>query len=83
MEGFEKWVDAIDDANPPSDAAEAHDALVDSIREAIDEMKSGDADLDTLFSEDDDLPEPPQAVQTRLNEVAAGVEACEGMELFG
>ncbi len=85
VEGFEKWVDALDDANPPADAAEAHDALIDVIRQGLDELKSGDADLETLslFGDDEDLPEPPQAVRTRLNEAAAGVEVCEGSELFG
>ena len=85
VESFEKWIDALDDANPPSDAADAHDALVERIREGLDELKSGDADLETLslFGDEEDLPEPPQAVRDRLNEAAAGVEVCEGTELFG
>lgn len=81
VSAFEEWVEAIDDANPPADAADAHNALVDSLKDAVDDLKNGDADLDTMFG-DDDTPEPPQAVQDRLNEVAAGVEACDGTDLF-
>lgn len=81
VSAFEKWLDALEDANPPADAADAHNAIVDSLKDGIDDLKSGDADIDTMFG-DDDTPEPPQAVQDRLNEVAAGVEACDGTELF-
>jgi hypothetical protein len=81
VSAFEKWADALDDANPPADAADAHNALVDTLKEGIEDLKNGDADIDSMFG-DEDTPEPPQAVQDRLNAAAADVEACEGTELF-
>ena len=84
VEGFEKWIDALDDANPPPDAADAHDAAIDSMRELIDSLKRGDEGIKSLFDDDDSATlDPPQAVKNRLRNVAAGVEADDDADLFG
>ena len=81
-EALSDWVDAIDDANPPEDAAEAHDALVDSLKQAVEALEDGDADLETAFDDIDDAPEPPQAVQDRLAAIAADTPECTDSDFF-
>lgn len=84
VEGFEEWIDALDDANPPADAADAHDAAIESMREVIDSLKSGDDGLESLFGDDDSVTlDPPPAVTNRLQRVADGIEACDDIALFG
>jgi len=79
---FEKWLDALDDANPPSDVADYHNGLVDGISEAIDAMKNGDADFESAFDQIVEPEEPSQAIQDRIGAAATDVPACEGVELF-
>lgn len=79
---FERWLDALEDANPPADAADAHEAVIDTLGEAIGALRSGDSDFESMFDDIEDPPEPPQAVQDRLNAAAADVAACEDTELF-
>ena len=80
---FERWADALDDANPPADMASYHNALVDGLREAIDAARDGETDSENMFDDLDDLAEPPAEIQERLAGVATGVSECEGQELFG
>lgn len=82
VSAFEKWLDALDDANPPSDVADYHNTLIDGIREGIDAIKDGDADLESAFEGIAEPEEPPQAIQDRIGAAAANVPACEGVELF-
>lgn len=79
---FEKWLDALEDANPPSDMEQYHDALVDGVREAVDALKSGDGDFESIFDGIEEPEEPPQEILDRLNAAAETVSECEDMELF-
>jgi hypothetical protein len=80
-DAFEEWVDAIDDANPPEDVAETHEAMVNGLRDALDQLRDGETSLEE-FDALDNIPEPPQAVQDRLQTVAEGVPECDGAEFF-
>lgn len=79
---LEKWVDALDDANPPADAADVHNSTVDTLRDSIDQIKSGDSGIDSVFDDDDEALEFPTAVQDRLAAVAENTEACDDLDFF-
>jgi hypothetical protein len=81
-DAMEEWANAIDDANPPADAKEAHEAIVSGLRDAIKALRDGDADVESAFDELDSAPEPPQAVQDRLSEVAENTPECDGANFF-
>ena len=80
---LQKWVDALDDANPPADAADVHNATVDSLRELIDAIKSDDSRIDSGFDDDTEALEFDPAIEQRLAAVAENTEACEGLDFFG
>lgn len=82
VEVMEKWADALDDANQPADAADAHNALVDGLRDGIQRLKDGDSDLDTVFEGIDPSIDMPQAVQDRLEVVANNTAECEDGGFF-
>lgn len=81
-EALEEWVDEIDDANPPADAADAHNRMVDGLNELIDALKSGDTNLEDSLDNIDIDAEPPEEVQERLAAVAADTLACNDVSFF-
>ena len=80
IDAFNAFVDDMDSANPPSDAKEAHDAMVKALKDAQSAVDEGG--LDALNSIDFPTIEPDQAVQDRLAKVAEGVSECDGADLF-
>lgn len=65
---------------PPADVKEYHDQTVAALRTAAEGFEEGNFDLDQDPFEA--LPEPPQAVQDRLQAVAENESACEGLDIF-
>ncbi len=78
---FNDVADDIDDANPPSDAAEATDSMVEYLRNAADALEAGDTDALNSLSDAPDLSMPDD-VQTRLAAAAENVDECDGLGLF-
>jgi len=80
IEAFNAFVDNMAAADPPSDAKEAHEAMVNALRDAQDAVEEDG--LDALEALDVPTVEPDQDVQDRLTKAAEGIEECEGADLF-
>lgn len=74
LEPLEAYVDALDDANPPSDVESYHNQLVDSAREAVNRVRE-EGTLEA-FDELAEPEEPPQEIQDRLQAVANENPTC-------
>jgi hypothetical protein len=71
----------LDDANPPSDAEEAHNSLVSYLQDASEALETGDLEALEEFEEEPDLTMDAD-VEERLAAIAADVDECEGLDLF-
>jgi hypothetical protein len=80
IDAFNAFVDDMAGAKPPSDAKEAHDAMVKALRDAQDAVEEDG--LDALDAIDFPTVEPDPDVQDRLATVAEGVSECDGADLF-
>lgn len=65
---------------PPADVKEYHDELVVAAKAAAEAYEKGDVELEEDPFED--IPEPPQDVQDRLQAVAENEPACQGLDVF-
>ncbi len=81
-EVFEDFLDELEDANPPSDMRTTHDGMLEGLEKTIEMMKTGDPAALGDDSPLDNVPEPPPAVQERLEKVAEDEPACKDSDLF-
>lgn len=82
-EPFDKFANAVEDANPPEDLETWHADAVKSLKDIVAKMEDGDVKaLDSLG--DSPFPEPPAGTQERLNAIAEDNEDCQEADLgFG
>ncbi|MBA4180909.1 MAG: hypothetical protein C0506_10010 [Anaerolinea sp.] len=72
---FEDYAKAVAKAKPPKDLKEYHDNVVKALNDASKAIKGG-GNLDALGALGDDLPDPPQATQDRLQKIADKNKDC-------
>lgn len=74
VEPFDAFAKAVSKAKPPSDMKEYHSQMVKVLNDIVAQLKSGNSDsMTTTFN---DLPQPPQGLQDRLQKAAAKNTDC-------
>lgn len=74
VDAIRSFADTLEDANPPSDVAEANDTMVTNFREAADKLADGDASGFQELGTDFELPED---VEARITAAVEKDETCQ------
>ena len=69
-------------AKPPADMKEFHDQVVDAFKTHAKQLEDGDREALVRSAGAFDFLEPPQAIQDRLNAVAANTSECDDSDFF-
>jgi hypothetical protein len=75
----EEFVDAFDDADPPEDLKEWHDASVAQLEAAVVKFKEAKTLASLEGFGDSPVPNPPAADKQRLREAARNVDECDSV----
>lgn len=73
---FERYVNALEAAHPPSDLVQYHESLVRTLGGIVESMQKSKK-IDALVSEAAKIPQPPKAAAARLQAVAANNADCQ------
>jgi len=73
---FERYVNALEAAHPPSDLVQYHESLVRTLGGIVESMQKSKK-IDALVSEASRIPQPPKAAAARLQAVAANNADCQ------
>ncbi|MGE0601799.1 MAG: hypothetical protein AB7J35_20655 [Dehalococcoidia bacterium] len=76
---LEAFVKAFDDAKPPKDLKEWHNAASDQLAAAVEKFKTEKTLASLEGFGDSPVPDPPADAKARLREVAQNIDACDGV----
>ncbi len=78
-EPFEEFLNELKKARPPADVKPYHDELVDSFEQTVKAIKDGDMNA---LDNTDDVSDPPEDIQARLEKAAENNKTCQEVD-FG
>jgi hypothetical protein len=76
---LDEFVKAFDDANPPEDLEDWHDAATKQLRTAVDKFKEEKTLASLEGFGDSPVPDPPAEAKARLRDAGKDVEGCDGV----
>ncbi|MEX0782803.1 MAG: hypothetical protein WD557_09140 [Dehalococcoidia bacterium] len=81
-EPFEALLNTLQDADPPGDVNEFHDALVENLEDTLDKIRDGDTEaLEEVGAVE--LPTPSAEVEAKYAAIAENNPECAAANLFG
>lgn len=80
-EPFADLLDAIDDADPPGDIDEFHEALVNTLEDSLEGIRDGDVEALQQISEVD-IPTPSAEIEAKYSALADDIPECAEANVF-